>query len=357
MGLIKAYLIPAGIVLGIVIAFFAVTHLPRVLTIDPNSTSTQALAQNTSKYPPLNKAAYDAKLLKLANLKITISSSTATSTTSTPSLWPAKTVYPGGGAVLPFDRIVAYYGNFYSKQMGILGEYPESQVLEMLQATVTQWQNADPSTPVIPAIDYIAVTAQDHPGPDGKYMLRMPQSQIDKAIEMAKQVNGLVFLDVQVGQSNVETEVPLLEQYLKLPQVELALDPEFDMWGGHVPGTVIGRMDASDINFAANYLANIVKENNLPPKILVIHRFTQTMVINYKEIQPLPQVEIVMDMDGFGPSTMKITTYKDFIASEPVQFTGFKLFFKNDIKQPGSHLMTPEEILKLSPQPSFIQYQ
>ncbi len=199
--------------------------------------------------------------------------------------------------------------------MGILGEYPPNQVLQMLQATAAQWQAADPSTPVIPAIDYIAVAAQNHPGPDGKYRLRMPQSQIEKAIGMANQINGLVFLDVQVGQSNVETEVPLLKQYLELPNVELALDPEFDMYGKYAPGTVIGTMDASDINFVANFLASIVKEYNLPPKILVMHRFTQAMVTNYKEIQPLPQVEIAMDMDGFGLPAMKIRTYKDFIAS------------------------------------------
>ena len=85
-------------------------------------------------------------------------------------------------------------------------------------------------------------------------------------------------LDVQVGLSNVQTEIPLLEPYLKLPQVNLSLDPEFAMHNGQKPGTVIGTMDASDINYAADYLANIVKVNNLPPKILVIHRFTQSMV-------------------------------------------------------------------------------
>ncbi len=353
MGFFRSYFIPAGIIAGILAAFFAIAKLPHVTLVDPGVTSTPS-AFNPSKYPQLDIAAYNAKLLELANLGV--SSSTATSTTSTPKLWPVKTVYPDGGAIFPFNRVVAYYGNFYSQQMGILGEYPPDQVLKMLQDTVAEWQAADPSTPVIPAIDYIAVAAQNHPGLDGKYRLRMPQNQIDKAISMAVQIHGLVFLDVQVGQSNVETEVPLLKKYLEQANVELCLDPEFDMWGGHVPGTVIGTMDASDINFAANFLAEVVKEYNLPPKILVVHRFTQAMVTNYKKIQPLPQVEIVMDMDGFGPPPMKIRTYKDFIAGEPVQFTGFKLFFKNDAGT-GGHLMTPQEVLKLSPQPSFIQYQ
>ncbi|MCL5006787.1 MAG: hypothetical protein M1153_01380 [Patescibacteria group bacterium] len=350
MRLSKEYLLPAGILLGVTIAFFVIVKLPYTVAIDPSSTSTVAIVKKL-EYPPLDKAAYDAKLLELANL-----GPAATSTSSTPSLWPVKTVFPNPGAILPFKRIVAYYGNFYSKQMGVLGEYPPDQVLQMLQATASEWQIADPTTPVIPAIDYIAVAAQNNPGPNGLYSLRMPPDQIDKALNMANQVNGLLVLDVQVGQSTVETEVPLLKQYLQQPNVELALDPEFAMYDGHVPGTVIGSLDATDINFAVGYLAKIVQEYNLPPKILIVHRFTQAMVKNYQDIKPLSEVEIVMDMDGFGPPQMKIKTYKDFIASEPVQFTGFKLFFKNDAKN-GSHLMTPQEVLKLSPRPSFIQYQ
>src|SRR5271170_3136982 len=158
----------------------------------------------------------------------------------------------------------------------------------------------------------------------------MPDSQVQQIISMAQQVNGLVFLDVQVGLSNVETEVPLLEKYLALPNVELSLDPEFDMHNGEKPGTVIGTMDASDINWAANYLAGLVKQYNLPPKILVVHRFTDAMVTNTDEIKPLPQVQVVMDMDGFGFPAKKINTYQQVIVDQPVQFTGFKLFYKND---------------------------
>ena len=173
---------------------------------------------------------------------------------------------------------------------------------------------------------------------------------------MAARANGIVFLDVQVGLSNVQTEIRLLQPYLKLPQVNLSLDPEFAMHNGQKPGTVIGTMDASSINYAANYLANIVRANNLPPKkILVIHRFTQAMVTHDQEITPLPEVQIVMDMDGFGPPSEKLTTYKVCIDDKPVQFTGFKLFYKNDAR--AGHLMTPAEVLGLSPRPSYIQYQ
>ncbi len=329
---------------------------------------------------PLTSAeqmAYDTKMLALANLPVVtktlrVSSTFINPTTGTSSIvfhnimvtstavtgWPVKNApYPDEGALLPSHRIVAYYGNLYSTQMGILGEYPPAQVLAMLESTTAMWAAADPSTPVVPALDYIVVSAQASPGPDGKYRLRMPDSQVQQILSMAQQVNGIVFLDVQVGLSNVETEVPLLEKYLALPNVELSLDPEFDMHNGERPGTVIGTMDASDINWAANYLASIVAANDLPPKILVVHRFTDDMVTNTSEIKPLPAVQIVMDMDGFGFPAKKINTYEQVIVPYPVQFTGFKLFYKNDAAGPLGALMTPAQVLKLSPQPSYIQYQ
>jgi hypothetical protein len=142
-----------------------------------------------------------------------------------------------------------------------------------------------------------------------------------------------------------------------MPNVHLAIDPEFSMKTGAKPGTVIGTFSASDVNYAVRYLASLVQKNNLPPKILVIHRFTEGMVTGYKSIEPLPEVQIVMDMDGWGFGAKKINTYKQVIVSEPVQFTGFKLFYKNDLKAPSTRLLTPQEILNLSPRPSFIQYQ
>ena len=320
--------------------------------------ATATNATTSAPAPVLDVAAYNKKLLAIANYKTPIATTTSTSTPVVHRLWPAKAVLPLAGALLPFNRIVAYYGNFYSKGMGVLGEYPEAQVLQMLASTTARWQAADPSTPVIPAIDYIAVTAQGSAGSDGKYRFRMPDDQIQKALDMAAQIHGIVFLDVQVGLSNVQTEVPLLRKYLMMPQVHLSLDPEFAMQtSGRAPGTVIGTMSAADINFAANYLAALVTEYNLPPKILVIHRFTEDMVTSYRLIKPLPQVQVVMDMDGWGYPAKKINTYTYIVAAEPVQFTGFKLFYKADLQPPSMRLMTPSEVLNLIPAPSYIQYQ
>jgi hypothetical protein len=271
--------------------------------------------------------------------------------------WPVKTAYPLAGAILPFKRIVAYYGNLYSKKMGVLGEYPTQEMLQRLRSEIKKWQMADSAMPVLPALHYIALTAQGSPGKNGKYSLRMPSKQIDSIIRVAAQINAIVFLDIQVGLSNVQTEIPLLEKYLQMPQVHLGLDPEFSMKTGKKPGTVIGTMDATDVNFASEYLAKLVVANHLPPKILVVHRFTHAMLTNYKKIQTRPEVQIVMDMDGWGVQSKKLSTYHDYIYREPVQFTGFKLFYKNDFREAKSRMLTPEEVLRLKPQPVYIQYQ
>jgi len=270
--------------------------------------------------------------------------------------WKMGESEPLPGAILPYKRIIAFYGNLYSKNMGILGELPKQEVLAKLQKEVKAWEEADTVMQVQPALHYIAVTAQLLPGTANKYRLRMPFSQIDSVLKMAEKINAIVFLDIQVALSTLEEEVPQLEKYLKLPNVHLGIDPEFSMKGGQKPGSVVGSFDAADINYTSEYLQKIVKENNLPPKILVIHRFTQGMVKNYKNIKTMPEVQLVMHMDGWGFPAKKINTYKHFIYKEPVEYTGFKLFYKNDTKGNG-RLLTHQELLNLKPQPVYIQYQ
>jgi len=323
--------------------------------------------------PVLDKALYDFKLNQLAHITISTSTSTSTSagntkatstlaqsvsTSSKPVLWPAKTVYPKIGAILPFNRIVAYYGNFYSKAMGVLGEYAPETVLSMLAVEAEKWRTADPTTPVIMALNYIAVTAQKSAGDDGMYRLRMPKDHIQKALDMANQVNGLMFLEVQVGLSTLQKEVPLFDEYLVQKNVHLALDPEFAMTkSGKRPGTVIGTMDAVDINWVIDHLSQIVRNNDLPPKVLIVHRFTENMVTNYKLIIPTPEVQVVIVMDGWGTPELKERVYEYVITDEPVQFTGIKIFYKNDLKAPSSGLMPVRQVLDLMPAPSYIQYQ
>ena len=347
----------AGVFVAVLVLHFVI--LPEVFAgrfdraeAEGTASSTKSLFAKKEPVNPLvlDTAVYDKKMRELANY--------ATSTaTTTLRAWPVKAPYPKAGAILPFKRIIAYYGNFYSKGMGVLGQYDTETMLAKLDHEVKVWEAADPTTPVVPAIHYIAVTAQMSPQKDGTYRLRMPGTEIQKAIDLANRIHGIAFIDVQVGLSDLPRELPRLEPYLKQPNVHLGIDPEFAMHNGVKPGRVIGTMDANEINYASAFLARIVQENDLPPKVLVVHRFTEGMVTGYKRIKPLPEVQIVMQMDGWGFGAKKINTYKRVITQEPVQFTGFKLFYKNDKLPPSTRLLTPKEVLSLQPKPSYIQYQ
>jgi hypothetical protein len=267
---------------------------------------------------------------------------------------PDVAVLPG--AVLPRQRIVAYYGNPASTRMGILGELPPDEMLARLDAEVEAWRRADPFTPVRPALHLITVMAAGDPGPDGMYRIRQPASRITQVMEWAERRGALVFLDIQPGRSSVREELPRLERWLTQPHVHLALDPEWAMGPNEVPGRRIGSMSAADVNYAMDFLAALVEEHRLPPKVLVVHRFTQGMLRNARDIRTDPRVQVVIHMDGWGPPAQKVRSYRDFVVPEADQFTGFKLFYHND-RRSGSRMMTPEEILQLRPVPFYIQYQ
>lgn len=314
-----------------------------VVALTISGASAQSVKTDTTSTATFDTAQYDSLMSRMANGD---------------KRWPVKNApYPLAGAILPFKRIVAYYGNMYSKNMGALGQYEPALMRKKLMAEVKEWETADPETPVVPALHYICVTAQAEAGRGGRHNLRMPFSQIDKAIEMAKPINALVFLDIQVGFSTVQAELPLLEKYLKMPNVHFGIDPEFSMKEGSVPGKRIGTFDAADINYVTAYLSNLCKKYNLPPKVFVVHRFTKRMVTNYQNIKLRNNVQFVMDMDGWGGPELKKGTYKYFVQAEPVQFTGFKLFYKNDIKNAPHRMISKKEVLNLKPAPMYIQYQ
>jgi hypothetical protein len=375
------------IIFGMTMYFLTATY-PGTVTYStdqnntPTSTSTSVSEEKpTPQWPtPLDKKEYDSRLLAMVHyvpLAPIIATSTSTdgsiSTTTKQvsdlryatstnvtiegSLWPKAQPYPNGDALLPFYRILAYYGNFYSTRMGILGELEPDQMLEKLQQAKTEWENADPDTPVLPAIEYIAIVAQGSAGADGMYRAVMPDEEIDKAYGLAQEIDGVLILDLQVGKSTIQKELPKFKTYLERPDVHLALDPEFSMKTGKAPGTVIGSYDASDINYVIGYFTDIVRENKLPPKVLLVHRFTTDMVTDATSIAPQPEVQVVMVMDGWGPKSLKYGTYEHVIKPEPVQFTGIKIFYKNDLKPPSTGLMTPADVLDLNPKPLYIQYQ
>ncbi|MBA3891914.1 MAG: hypothetical protein H0X64_15435 [Gemmatimonadaceae bacterium] len=273
--------------------------------------------------------------------------------------WPVKGPTPKAGAILPQKRIIAYYGNPHSKKMGALGEFEPQDMLRRLDREVAQWNAADPAHPVQPALHLVTVIAQGDAGKDGKWRRRETDEMIQRVYDWAKSRNAILFLDIQTGQSTYQEELPRLMKWLEKPDIHLGIDPEFNMQrakAGVRPGAKIGTVDAADINYVTGELAKLVREKNLPPKILVVHRFTRLMVTNYTNIRLDPNVQIVMHMDGWGGPWLKYDSYKDYILKEPVQYTGFKLFYGNDTKK-GDKVLTAKELVQLVPAPLYIQYQ
>lgn len=271
--------------------------------------------------------------------------------------WPPKMPPLLPGSILPAKRIVAYYGNPLSKKMGVLGQYEKSEMLKRLAGEAARWKAADPATPVQPALHLIAVVAQGTPGTAGKYRMIVEDALINQVYAWAKEAGALLFIDIQTGHEDIRTLLPRFEWILKNSDVHLGIDPEFNLISsGKKPGTKIGTYNATDINFAAGYLQGLVKKYNLPPKVFTVHRFTQNGVTNFRDIKLRPEVQIVMNMDGWGDHCLKRASYKSYIVAEPVQYTGFKLFYHNDTKK-GDPLMTPLDLLKLNPKPLYIQYQ
>ncbi len=270
------------------------------------------------------------------------------------SLWPPKMPAALPGSILPAHRIIAFYGNPLSRRMGILGEFDPPEMLQKLDAEVAEWNSLDPSHPVQPALHLIAVVAQGAAGRDGKYRARMDSVLIEKVYGWAKGHNAILFLDVQVGLSTLQAELPILERFLKRPDVHLGIDPEFSMKDGTRPGKKIGTYDAADVNYASRFLAELVDKYKLPPKVLVVHRFTQRGVTNASSIKLDPRVQVVMHMDGFGPPWLKRDSFYSYVKKEPVQFAGWKQFTKTRNDNPSTG---KREILRLWPTPLYIQYQ
>ena len=258
------------------------------------------------------------------------------------------------GALLPGHRIVAFYGNPRSAKLGILGALPPAIMLEELARTAERWAATDPTTPVRPALHLIATCAERAPGVERLYRGQYSSQTIEGVAGWAEARGWLLVLDLQVGHSSLAKEIARLLPWLSRPYVHLALDPEFAMKDDTPPGRRIGTMDATEVNGAIALLARLVDSLGLPPKVLVVHRFTTAMLTNAGSIRVDPRVQVVIDMDGFGTKSQKRATYRSIVAREAVQFTGFKLFTQPWLDRP---LMTPKEVLALRPRPVYILYQ
>lgn len=250
------------------------------------------------------------------------------------------------------NRIVAYYGTPLSNLMGILGESEPEVVMEQLMEQTQAYSNADPERPAIPAIEFIASIAQRDPGLDGLYIGRADPEVIEEYARLAKENDALLILDVQLGRATVMEEVRALEDFLKRPHVHLAIDTEYSIDEGEVPGVDLGSVDGAEIQEAVEYLDEMVERENIPDKMVMVHQFDQGIVTNKPLIEPTANVQVALHADGFGTPEAKFSKYGLLVRKEPVQYGGFKVFYNQD-----TPVLEPDQVLALDPAPAIVTYQ
>ncbi len=265
---------------------------------------------------------------------------------------PTPTQLPGGGRrIFPDKRVVAFYGNPADEELGALGIGTPDQAAAKLKRVARSYERK--SRPVLLALELIATIAANAPGADGKYRNRVPEEVIDRYYRAARKAGALLLLDVQPGNATFPEEVRRLKKWLVKPDVGLALDPEWRLQPGQIPGQVIGSVSAEEVNAVSIDLAALVRERNLPEKLFLIHQFTNDMVQDKPKVAIRKGLATVFNVDGFGLPAAKVSKYREFTRSTPKgAHDGFKVFFREDTNR-----MRPAAVMALQPPPDIIEYE
>jgi hypothetical protein len=267
-----------------------------------------------------------------------------------PSPTPTAAQLPlGGRTIFPRYRVVAYYGTAGNPEMGVLGEADPDAILPRLRAAAARF--ATPGRRIQVAYELIVTVALGGPGADGDYSHTIDPAKIEAYVEAARRNKVLLVLDVQPGRTDFLTEVKKLRPFLEEPYVGLALDPEWRVAAGQIPGRVIGSVRAAEVNAVSKYVADIVREHKLPEKLFLLHEFRSSMIPDIAAVQRRPGLAMVQHIDGFGTRSQKDATFAAL--RRPQQFhVGYKLFYDEDI-----NMFAPRDVLRFRPTPEYISYQ
>ncbi|HEV2786964.1 MAG TPA: hypothetical protein VGV67_11280 [Solirubrobacteraceae bacterium] len=256
----------------------------------------------------------------------------------------------GGRRIFPDFRVVAFYGAPQSDKLGALGIGSPAAAGRRLERVARGY--ARRTRPVLPAFELISTIAAAAPGDDGLHRMHQPDEVISRYLDAARDARALLVLDIQPGRGDFVSEVRRLERWLREPDVGIALDPEWHVGPGEIPGNVIGSVTADEVNAVTDYLARFVVEHNLPEKLFVVHQFTSGMIENKDRVARRRGLAVTMNVDGFGDRPNKISKYVQF-TSELARFhDGFKLFYEED-----TNLMSPGAVLDLRPPPDLVVYE
>jgi hypothetical protein len=267
--------------------------------------------------------------------------------------FPRLSLRPAAAApLLSQAQIVSYYGNPHTPALGVLGAADIATVAAQLRAQAERYDVLNGPTEIVPALHLVYAVAQPHPTGNGRYLQYADDVLVLRYLAFVEEHDLLLFLDLQIGRGTVEEELRRVLPYLRHPRVHLALDPEFAVGPGKVPGDVIGSLTAADINSAQRALRDLTRDETLPAKLLVVHQFLDSMILDGGAIERFEGVELIIDMDGFGPAEVKRSLYRRYALRPYATHAGVKLFFEYD-----TGLMSEADVLALQPPPKVIIYQ
>ena len=264
---------------------------------------------------------------------------------------------PGGGFyVLPREsmrRYVAFYGFPGTDDLGILGEQGPAETRALMQDFVDAY--AGDGAQVIPTFEIIVAVASAGAGDDGNYSFEWPPDTFTEWIDYAGANDMYVILDIQPGRTDFLTQVKVYEELLKLPYVGVALDPEWRLEPDQVHLEQVGSVEAAEVNEAVNWVADLVRDNGLPQKMVIVHQFRTSMIQNRADLIERPEIQLVIQMDGDGTEPQKDNTWRVLMEGADAAHWawGWKNFFDED--EPGPP--TPESTMSKEPSPVFVSYQ
>src|SRR5271166_2797184 len=197
-------------------------------------------------------------------------------------------------------RLVALYGHPGAPALGALGE-------QGLQASVARARNVAAAyrtltkVPVIPAFEIIATVAQARPGQGGDYSYQSSVASVRPWVRRATAAGMYVILDLQPGRASLLAQARRYRSLLELPDVGLALDPEWKLAPGQLPLQQIGSVSIGEVNSVARWLADLTAQYRLPQKLLVLHQFRLSMIRDEPKLDTrYDDLAILIHMDGQG---------------------------------------------------------
>lgn len=251
------------------------------------------------------------------------------------------------------SQMVTYYGWPHSNGMGVLGTFDSPQdAAKSLAGETALVDSLNGARGATGAMDLIYGMVSSDPGPDGIYVRYLDHDTTQSYIDAAKQNGEQVILDMQIGRGNVLDEVKKTEPFLGNANVHVAIDPEYAVGPNGIPIETAGHITGDDINQAQEYLDKFVQDHHLPPKMLVVHQYMTDTISNTGNIKQLPNVSLVLDMDGIGAPADKLSMYQKFAEQPWVQKRSYMVFLRAD-----STVSSEQQVLALNPSPDMIAFQ